>query len=115
VRVVVDRELVENWLQARVRLGDGSRVDLPNHRVRTVSNHDKVITIHARVGGEERWIVVTGTSNTTCGGLRYNDEVMVRLTGKWLYRRYAAHVADAFARAHQSPHPRQVPTQKHCP
>ena len=114
VRIVVDRELVENWLQTRVRLGDGSHVDLPNARVKTVSNHDKAISIHARLGGRERWVVVTGTSNTTCGGLLYNDEVMLRLNGRWLYRQYAAHFADAFARAHQSPRPRQVPTQKHC-
>jgi len=114
VRVVVDRELVENWLQTRVRLGDGTHVDLPNTLVKTMSNHDKAISIHARIGGRERWLVVTGTSNTTCGGLRYNDEVMLRLDGRWLYRQYAAHFADAFARAHQSPNPRQVPTQKHC-
>lgn len=114
VRVVVDRELVENWLQTRVWLADGSHIDLPNQRVRTVSNHDKAISIHARLGGRERWVVVTGTSNTTCGGLLYNDEVMLRLNGRWLYRQYAAHFADAFARAHQSPNPSQVPTQKYC-
>ncbi len=114
VRIVVDRELIENWLQTRVRLGDGSHVDLPNALVKTVSNHDKAISIHARLGGRERWVVVTGTSNTTCGGLLYNDEVMLRLSGRWLYRQYAAHFADAFARSHQSAHPRQVPTQKHC-
>ncbi len=114
VRVVVDRELVENWIQTRVKLADGSHVDLPNALVKTVSNHDKAISIHARLGDRERWVVVTGTSNTTCGGLLYNDEVMLRLNGRWLYRQYAAHFADAFARAHQSPDPRQVPTQKHC-
>ena len=114
VRVVVDRELIENWLQTRVRLADGSHVDLPNTRVRTVSNHDKAISIHARIGGRERWVVVTGTSNTTCGGLLYNDEVMLRLDGRWLHRQYSAHFADAYSRAHQSARPRQVPTQKHC-
>lgn len=114
VRVVVDRESIENWIQARVRLADGSYVDLPNQLVRTVSNHDKVYTIHARLGGHERWVVVTGTSNTTCGGLLYNDEIMLRLGGEWVQHRYAAHFRDAFARAHQSAHPRAVPKLAGC-
>lgn len=114
VRVVVDRESIENWIQARVRLPDGSRIDLPNARVRTVSNHDKAITIHARLRGRERWLVVTGTSNTTCGGLLYNDEIMLRVGGEWVHHRYAAHFRDAYARAHQSPHPQAVPKLKPC-
>lgn len=114
VRVVVDRESIENWIQARVRLPDGSYVDLPNPLVRTVSNHDKAFTIHARVGGRERWLVLTGTSNTTCGGLLYNDEIMLRVGGEWVHHRYAAHFRDAFARAHQSPNPKAVPKLKPC-
>lgn len=114
VRVVVDRESIENWLQARVRLADGSVIDLPDKRVRTVSQHDKALTLHVRLGGKERWLVVTGTSNTTCGGLLYNDEIMFRLSGAWVHHRYAAHFRDAFARAHQSPHPRAVPKLRGC-
>jgi phosphatidylserine/phosphatidylglycerophosphate/cardiolipin synthase-like enzyme len=114
VRVVVDRESIENWMQARVRLADGTVIDLPNKQVRTVSNHDKVYAIHARLGGRERWVVLTGTSNTTCGGLLYNDEIMFRIGGEWVQHRYAAHFRDAFARAHQSPTPRAVPTLGHC-
>ena len=114
LRIVVARESIENWLQAPFRLGDGSRVDLPNRRVRSIPLHDKAITIHARVGGKERHVVVTGTSNTTCGGLLYNDEVMVRLADRWLFRQYNAHFADVFDRAHQSPNPSQVPTLQSC-
>lgn len=114
VRIVVGRETIENWLQAPFRLPDGRRVDLPDHRVRTIALHDKAITVHARLGGRERHLVVTGTSNTTCGGLLYNDEVMVRLDDRWLHRQYAAHFADAFDRAHQSRHPDQVPRMKPC-
>lgn len=114
VRIVVDRERVENWLQARVRLRDGSTINLADALVRTASIHDKTISIHARLGGRERWLVLTGTSNSTCGGLLYNDEVMMRFGGRWAFHQYAAHFADAFARAHQSPDPGQVPAQKHC-
>ncbi len=115
VRVVVDRELVENWIQTPVQLADGRSWDIPNDRVRTVSNHDKVYAIHARIGGKESWTVLTGTSNATCGGLYYNDEVMMRLDGKFAFRQYAAHFADAYRHAHQSPNPEAVPTQSSCP
>jgi phosphatidylserine/phosphatidylglycerophosphate/cardiolipin synthase-like enzyme len=113
VRIVTTRDLVENWLQARVRLADGSHIDLPNSRVRTLLVHDKGITIHAVVGGRERWIVLTGTSNATCGGLLYNDEDMVRLAGRWAVRQYGAHFDEVYRHAHQS-REHTMPVQVHC-
>jgi phosphatidylserine/phosphatidylglycerophosphate/cardiolipin synthase-like enzyme len=113
VRIVTTRDLVENWLQARVRLADGSYIDLPNNRVRTLLVHDKGITIHAMLGGRERWIVLTGTSNATCGGLLYNDEDMVRISGKWAVRQYGAHFEEVYRHAHQS-REHAMPVQAHC-
>jgi phosphatidylserine/phosphatidylglycerophosphate/cardiolipin synthase-like enzyme len=114
VRIVVTRERVENWLQARVRLSDGRVVNLDNARVRTALLHDKVITIHALVGGREKYVVLAGTSNLTCGGLLYNDEMMVRLDDRWAYLTYERHFADVYAHAHQSPNPGDVPHQRAC-
>ena len=81
-------------------------VDINNNVVRTIIAHDKVYAIHAKIHGKERYAVVTGTSNTTCGGLLYNDEMMLRLDGKWAFKTYSAHVTDAFRHAHQSRGPR---------
>ena len=81
---------------------DGRSVDIDNDKVRKIITHDKVYAIHAKIRGKERYVVVTGTSNTTCGGLLYNDEMMLRLDGKWAFKTYSAHVADAFKHAHQS-------------
>jgi len=81
--------------------------------VRTIIAHDKVYAIHAKVHGKERYLVLTGTSNTTCGGLLYNDEMMLRLDGKWAFKTYVAHVSDAFKHAHQS-RENAVPVQAHC-
>jgi len=114
VRIVVTRELIENWLQAPVRLADGSSFDIPNDQVRTLLTHDKVYAIHAKWHGKESYLVVTGTSNATCGGLLYNDEMMARLEGKWVWKQYADHVARAYRKAHQSPNPETLPVQAHC-
>jgi len=114
VRIVVTRERVENWLQARVRLSDGLVVNLVNARVRTALLHDKIITIHALVGGREKYVVLAGTSNLTCGGLLYNDEMIVRLDDRWAYLTYERHFADVYAHAHQSPNPGDVPHQRAC-
>ena len=88
-------------------------MDIDNDLVRTIITHDKVYAIHAKVRGKERYVVVTGTSNTTCGGLLYNDEMMLRLDGKWAFKTYSAHVADAFRHAHQS-RESAIPVQAHC-
>lgn len=112
VRIVVGRESIENWLQAPVS-GPGGW-DIPDNRVRTIALHDKVYAIHARLGGKEAFVVLTGTSNTTCGGWHYNDEVMLRLNGRWAFDRYGAHVADAYRHAHQSPNPHLVPALAPC-
>ena len=113
LRIVTTRDLIENWLQSPFRLPDGRTVDIDNDRVRTIITHDKVYAIHAKIHGKERYVVVTGTSNTTCGGLLYNDEMMLRLDGKWAFRTYSAHVGDAFKHAHQS-RVGAVPVQAHC-
>jgi len=113
MRIITTRDLIENWLQKPFRLPDGRTVDIPDDRVRTVIAHDKVYAIHAKFHGKERYLVVTGTSNTTCGGLLYNDEVMVRLKGKWLFDTYDAHVSDAYHHAHQA-RVSAVPVQAHC-
>jgi phosphatidylserine/phosphatidylglycerophosphate/cardiolipin synthase-like enzyme len=113
VRVVTTRDLIENWLQARVRLADGSYIDLPDNQVRTLLVHDKGISIHAMVGGHESYLVLTGTSNATCGGLLYNDEVMLRLSGAWAFQQYAAHFAQIYSHAHQS-QVSTLPVQAHC-
>lgn len=97
VRIVTTRDTVENWMEAKVPAGD-----IPDANVKTVLTHDKLLAVHARYRGKPTHLVVTGTSNTTCGGLLYNDELMLRITNdRWLYRRYLAHFNDAFAHAHQ--------------
>jgi phosphatidylserine/phosphatidylglycerophosphate/cardiolipin synthase-like enzyme len=113
LRIVTTRDLIENWLQAPFKLPDGSTVDIDNNAVRTIITHDKVYAIHAKVRGKERYLVLTGTSNTTCGGLLYNDELMMRLDGKWAFKTYVAHVGDAFKHAHQS-RVSTVPVQARC-
>ncbi len=113
IRIVTTRDLIENWLQSPFRLPDGRLVDLDNGRVRTIITHDKVYAIHAKIHGKERYVVVTGTSNTTCGGLLYNDELMLRLDGRWIFKTYSAHVLDAFKHAHQS-RVSAIPKQARC-
>ena len=113
MRIVTTRDLIENWIQSPFRLPNGRRVDINDNVVRTIIAHDKVYAIHAKVRGKERHLVLTGTSNTTCGGLLYNDEMMLRLEGKWAFRTYRAHVTDAFRHAHQS-RESVVPVQARC-
>ena len=113
MRIVTTRDLIENWLQAPFRLPNGQTVDIDNNAVRTIITHDKVYAIHAKVNGKERYLVLTGTSNTTCGGLLYNDEMMLRLDGKWVFKTYVKHVGDAFRHAHQS-RESVIPVQAHC-
>jgi phosphatidylserine/phosphatidylglycerophosphate/cardiolipin synthase-like enzyme len=113
VRIVTTRDLIENWLQSPFKLPNGQTVDIDNNRVRTIIAHDKVYAIHAKIHGKERYVVVTGTSNTTCGGLLYNDEMMLRLEGKWAFKVYDTHVIDAFKHAHQS-RVSGVPVQARC-
>ena len=113
LRIVTTRDLIENWLQSPFRLPDGRTVDIDNGKVRTIITHDKVYAIHAKIRGKERYVVVTGTSNTTCGGLLYNDEMMLRLDGKWAFKTYSAHVADAFRHAHHS-RESAIPVQARC-
>ena len=58
--------------------------------------------------------MVTGNSNTTCGGLLYNDEVMLRIVGnRWLHDQYRAHFDDAYAHSRQS-NTRVMPVMKPC-
>jgi len=102
VRVVVTDDAGQNWMSRRVRLGDGTRARLDPRQVRTINLHDKIYLLHAKVDGQVRRLVVTGTSNATCGGLLYNDEVMWRLDDAWLWRQFRRHVADLYSRAHQS-------------
>ena len=112
LRVITTRDKIENWLQRPFSTSIG-RFDLPDDWVRTISTHDKVVAIHARWGGRNRYLVVTGTSNSTCGGLLYNDELMLRLEGRWVYDQYRGHVLDAYSRAHQS-RESILPTQDRC-
>ena len=113
MRIITTRDLIENWLQAPFKLPNGQSVDIANDRVRTIIAHDKVYAIHAKIHGKERYVVVTGTSNTTCGGLLYNDEMMLRLDGKWAFKTYVRHVTDAYRHSHQS-RVGTVPVQAHC-
>ena len=109
VRIVTSRDTVENWVQRELPSGD-----IPDRRVRTVLTHDKMLVAHARLRGRPTHLVVTGTSNTTCGGLLYNDEVMLRVVdNRWLHDQYLAHFDDAYARAHQS-RSRVMPVMKPC-
>ncbi|MBC2934026.1 phospholipase D-like domain-containing protein [Nocardioides sp. zg-1228] len=109
VRIVTSRDTVENWVQRALPSGD-----IPDGRVRTVLTHDKMLVAHARFRGRTTHLVVTGTSNTTCGGLLYNDEVMLRVVGnRWLHDQYLAHFDDAYARAHQS-RSRVMPVMRPC-
>ncbi|QIG41523.1 hypothetical protein G5V58_00940 [Nocardioides anomalus] len=113
LRIVTTRDLIENWLQRPFRLPGGQSVDIADNLVRTIVAHDKVYAIHAKIGGKVQYAVVTGTSNTTCGGLLYNDELMLRLEGQWAFRAYRAHVSDAFRHAHQS-RESATPVQARC-
>ena len=107
------RDLIENWIQRPFQIAGGATVDIADANVRTIVAHDKVYAIHAMIKGKERYVVLTGTSNTTCGGLLYNDEMMVRLDGKWAFNTYNSHVLDAFKPAHQS-RESASPVQAHC-
>jgi phosphatidylserine/phosphatidylglycerophosphate/cardiolipin synthase-like enzyme len=113
MRIITTRDLIENWLQSPFRLPNGRSVDINNNVVRTIIAHDKVYAIHAKVGGKKRYLVLTGTSNTTCGGLLYNDEMMLRLDGKWVFKTFVAHVTDAFRHSHQS-RESIIPVQARC-
>ena len=109
VRIVTSRDTVENWVQRPLPSGD-----IPDGRVRTVLTHDKMLVAHARFRGTPTHLVVTGTSNTTCGGLLYNDEVMLRVVdNRWLHDQYLAHFDDAYAHGHQS-RSRVMPVMKPC-
>ena len=95
VRIVTSRDTVENWLEAPQPTGD-----IPTPRVKTVLTHDKMLVAHARLPREGHRPGGDRTSNTTCGGLLYNDEVMVRVLGnRWLHDQYLAHFDDAFPTA----------------
>jgi phosphatidylserine/phosphatidylglycerophosphate/cardiolipin synthase-like enzyme len=113
LRIVTTRDLIENWLQRPFKLPGGQSVDIADNLVRTIVAHDKVYAIHAEIAGKVQYAVVTGTSNTTCGGLLYNDELMLRLEGEWAFRAYRAHVSDAFRHAHQS-REAATPVQARC-
>jgi hypothetical protein len=79
-----------------------------------VLTHDKMLVAHAGFRGKVSDVLVTGTSNTTCGGLLYNDEVMVRVVGnRWLHDQYLAHFDDAYAHARQGT-TRVMPVMKPC-
>jgi hypothetical protein len=109
VRVITSRDTVENWLEAPQPSGT-----LPRRAVRTVLTHDKMLVAHARFRGRATHLTLTGTSNTTCGGLLYNDEVMLRvIDNPWLYGQYLRHFDDAYAHAHQST-TRVMPVMKPC-
>lgn len=109
VRVLTSRDTVENWMQATLPTGT-----LPDKAVRTVLTHDKMLAVHARFGGKPTHLVLTGTSNTTCGGLLYNDEVMLRVVDdRWLYEQYLAHFDDAFAHSVEG-RSRIMPVMKPC-
>lgn len=113
VRIVVTRGLVENWLEAPFTLPGGGKIDLPDRHVKTLLTHDKVYAIHAKWRGRETHMVVTGTSNATCGGLLYNDEMMVRLRGEWVWKQYRRHVLRAFRNARHS-RIKSLPVQAPC-
>lgn len=109
VRVVTSRDTVENWVQRSLPSGD-----IPDRQVRTVLTHDKMLVVDAKFRGRATHLVLTGTSNTTCGGLLYNDEVMLRVVhNRWLHDQYRAHFDDAYARAWQS-RSRVMPVMKPC-
>ncbi|GAA5117583.1 hypothetical protein GCM10023339_28660 [Alloalcanivorax gelatiniphagus] len=109
VRIVTSRDTVENWLQQPLPAGD-----IPDQLVRTTLTHDKMLVADARFRGRATPVVVTGTSNTTCGGLLYNDEVMLRIVGnRWLHDQYLAHFDDAYRHSRQS-NTRVMPVMKPC-
>jgi hypothetical protein len=109
VRVLTSRDTIENWMQADLPTGR-----LPDRSVRTVLTHDKMLAVHARFRGKPTHLTLTGTSNTTCGGLLYNDEVMLRIVdNRWLYQQYLAHFDDAFAHSFEG-RSRIMPSMKPC-
>jgi phosphatidylserine/phosphatidylglycerophosphate/cardiolipin synthase-like enzyme len=114
VRLVTTRDQIENWLEQPVRLPNGATARIPAGNVKTLLTHDKLLAAHARFRGRTTDVLVTGTSNTTCGGLLYNDEVMMRFVGnRWVHDQYLAHFEDAFRHAHQGTSPIQ-PHQAPC-
>jgi hypothetical protein len=109
VRIVTSRDTVENWMESPQPTGD-----IPDSAVKTVLTHDKMLVAHARFRGKVTDLVVTGTSNTTCGGLLYNDEVMLRVLGnRWLHDQYLAHFDDAYSHAVQG-RTRVMPVMRPC-
>ena len=113
VRIVTTRDFIENWLEVR-QSGPGGKVfDLPDSQVRTYLIHDKVILIHARIGKKVKWVTVTGTSNATCGGLSYNDEVMWRVEGRWVHDTLRRHFNAIYSRAYHTAST-VVPVQAPC-
>ncbi len=102
VRVVVQQGHLERWVQAPTPLASGGSVDLRDDRVRTALIHDKVIAIHALVGGREQRLVITGAANFTCGALLYNDEGMILVSDDWVFARVGEHVDDVWRHAHQT-------------
>ncbi len=113
VRVVTTRDLIENWLEVPQRGADGAVLDLPDSRVRTYLIHDKVILIHARIGKSVKQVTITGTSNATCGGHSYNDEVMWRIEDQWVQRTMRRHFEAIYKRAYNTKQT-LVPTQAPC-
>lgn len=115
VRVIVQRTQMENWVQAPITLPTGRVLDLPDDRVKTALIHDKVIVIHAKVAGRERYVVASGAANFTCGALYFNDENMLEVFDQWTFDRYVTHVDMVWKHAHQSRHPGSIPTMRACP
>jgi phosphatidylserine/phosphatidylglycerophosphate/cardiolipin synthase-like enzyme len=102
VRVVVQQRHLEKWVQAPAELAGGGTVNLRDDQVRTALIHDKVIAIHALVGGREQRLVVTGAANFTCGALLYNDEGMILVADDWVFARVGEHLDDLWRHAHQT-------------
>ncbi len=88
-----------------------SRTRLVQHRPdpRQDARRPREVPRHARPH-----LVVTGTSNTTCGGLLYNDEVMLRVVdNRWLHDQYARALRRRVRPRHQS-RSRVMPVMKPC-
>ena len=59
--------------------------------------HDKLILIDAKVDGERKRLVFTGSHNLTASANAINDELFIGLRGASIYNAYVAHFDRVFA------------------
>jgi phosphatidylserine/phosphatidylglycerophosphate/cardiolipin synthase-like enzyme len=109
--------LANKGCKVRVLGNDGSRENADGQTIfnsrrdalRTMKNggariklgrvHDKLILIDAKVDGERKRLVFTGSHNLTASANNINDELFIGLRGASIYDAYVAHFDRVFAKS----------------